>query len=278
MCKAQVTNDKITLLVIKATSLRAKSTAAMKAIINHVYVIIRFYLDVRQETKVELTGDQSAVLLRDYLEPLAERVRTVPSAAKHALTVWAEALGIDWPLTNPLVCSAAVVETNESPKQAPPMSLETVRDFEDMAVNKLTAPYNRTYAAGILLMTYGSLRFPDAQRLRSFEVTEGSARGALLSCKTRKQHGQFWPWARPIRGITGSLEWVHPLMDMRQAYRKINGADPSFPFARLDHVWELVASDASPYSTTRRKIALLCVALGARKAKITHSNRRKICS
>ena len=136
MYKAQAPKGEIALLVIEAISLRAKSTAEMKAIIKHVSCLMRFYLEVRGGTNVELTGGQSAALLRDYLESLAERGRTAPAAAKHALTVRAEALGIDSPLTNPLVCSEALVETTETPKQAPSMSLSTVRAFEEMAVNK----------------------------------------------------------------------------------------------------------------------------------------------
>ena len=42
----------------------------------------------------------------------------VPATAKHALSVWADALGIDWPKTHALT-SAATVEHNEEAKQAP---------------------------------------------------------------------------------------------------------------------------------------------------------------
>ena len=142
------------------------------------------------------------------------------------------------------------------------MNLSTVRMIEELATNPLVAPYKRAFAAGILLMTFASLRFSDAQRLRTFEVNDDSVHGTLISCKTKKLHGQFWPWAFPRRGITGSRDWVQPIVEMRQAYRKINGTDPSFTFMRIDHAWELVAADAAPYSTARRKLALLCVGLG----------------
>ena len=65
-----------------------------------------------------------------------------------------------------------------------------------------------------------------------------------------------------MEGITGSRERAQPLVDMRAAYRKINGAEPTFAFMRLDLLWQLVAADAAPYATTRRKLALICVALG----------------
>ena len=49
---------------------------------------------------------------------------------------------------------------------------------------------------------------------------------------------------------------------MRVAYKKINGGEPSYTFMRIDHTWELVAAEQAPYRTTRRKLAILCVALG----------------
>ena len=51
-----------------------------------------------------LTGDDSVVLLHDYIESTAERGRAVPGAVETSRSTWAEALGINWPLENPLVC------------------------------------------------------------------------------------------------------------------------------------------------------------------------------
>ena len=262
MYKEHVPKGEITLLIIEAISLRAKSTAAMKGVINRVSGLVSFYLETREESKFQLTGEDSVVILRDYLESLAERGRTVLATAKHSLTVWAEALGIDWPLANTLVCSAAVVESTETPKQAPSMSVKTLRAFEEIASNNLVSPYKRAFAAGILLMTYASLRFSDAQRIRSFGINEDSAHGALLNCKTKKQHGQFWPRACPREGVTGSRMWVQPLLEMRTAFRMNNGDGPTFTFMRTDRAWGLIAAEDSPYITTRRKLALLSVAVG----------------
>ena len=102
-------------------------------------------------------------------------------------------------------------------------------------------------------------------------------RGTLLNCKTKKQHGQHWPWAFPLGGITGSRERAQPIFDMRAAYRKINGAEPTFAFMRSDRAWQLVAADAAPYATTRRKLALICVALGDTEGRNTRPTRRETC-
>ena len=111
-------------------------------------------------------------------------------------------------------------------------------------------------------MTYSGLRFSDVQRIRSFEINEDSVHGTPLNCKTKKQRGQFWPRARPREGVTGSRVWVQPLLDMRTAFRRINGNDTTYTFMRIDHAWGLIAADAAPYIATRRKLALLSVAVG----------------
>ena len=260
--ESQIPDAKMTLLVLEAAALRSKSLRSTRSVLEHVRGIIRFYLDTRDETAVTLTGETSLALLRDFLESLADRCRTAPGAARQALTVWAEALGIDWPLTNPLVISAATVTSNDAPKQAPSIPLSTVKLIEQVALNVEVASRKLAYASAILLMSYASLRFSDAQRIRTIEMNEDSAHGALLDSKTKKAHGQNWAWACPKTGITSSTERTQPLLDLRQAYRSVNSHDMSFCFPRIDYNWQLVDAGAAAYSTARRKLALLCVGMG----------------
>ena len=88
-----------TLLVIEAGATRSKSLAMAKSIAKHVNGIVRFCLDARAERAAALTGDGSLAPLRDYLESLSDPGRTAPAPGRHALSVWAGALGIDWPRT-----------------------------------------------------------------------------------------------------------------------------------------------------------------------------------
>ena len=234
---------------------------------KHAKCLIHFYLDTRNASAVALTWEGSLFLVRDFLESLKERGRTAPSYAKHALTVWPDALGIDWPLTNPLVLSAATVESDEDPRQAPAMDVETVRKLEDAASNVEIPISKRAFAAGILLMTYSSLRFAAVQKIRSLEVNADSIHGAPLTSKTKKQHGLHWPRACPRMGIIKSADWAQPLLDLRAAYQKVGGAPMRYTFPRLDHTWALAAEGPAPYRTTRRKLALLCVGLGGLKGE-----------
>ena len=199
--ESQIPDDKVTLHALEAATTRSTSLESTKSNARHVTGLIHRYLDKRGETPVTLTGDSSLVLVRDLLESLAERGRTVHSAGKHALTVRPDALGIDWPMTNPLVLSAAIVESNEEPKQAPSMALETAKVIGQISTSAEVCVRKRAFVAGILLATYASLRFADVQRLRPFGCNEDPIRGALLSSGTKKPHGQNWPWAFPMVGL-----------------------------------------------------------------------------
>ena len=116
------------------------------------------------------------------------------------------------------------------------MSIATIKLLEGVATNKEVKPFKRQFAAGILLMSYGSLRFPDAQRLKTLEVNPDSIHCTLLTCKTRKQHGLDWPWACPLTGMTGAAEWIQPILDFRLAHERTNGTPPSFTFPRIDRL------------------------------------------
>ena len=195
------------------------------------------------------------------------RGREVPASGKHALTAWADAIGIDWPLSHGLISSAITRETNEEAKQAPAMSLEAVRKLGELAPNKEVFAYKRAFAAAVLLMTYDSLRFADARKIWPFESNGDSIYGTLVTSRTKKQHGLNWPRACPRKGILGTSEWAQPLIDERTAYRKVGGADLPYLFPRLGHNWQLVADGPSPYSTARRRLALACVGLGDEKGE-----------
>ena len=152
-----------------------------------------------------------------------------------------------------LLCSASTVAMDECPKQAPSVGLSMVRALKELASNKLAWPYERANASGIPSMTLAILMVSDVQRIRSSEVNEDSGHGALIGSKAKKQHGQFRPWDCPRIGIAGTAEWAHPLFDMRSAYKRMGGVALPVTFMRVGRDWHLIAADAPPYSTTRRK-------------------------
>ena len=164
---SKIAPGKTTPLIIEAEISRARSANSAKKSIKHVKNLIHFYLDTSNKSAATLNGEGAVALLRDFLESLKGRGRTAPSDAKHPLTVLADALGIDWPLTNPLVLSAATVEINEGPRQDPAMDVETERKPDEAASNVEILISKRASAAGILLMAYASLRFAGVKKIRS---------------------------------------------------------------------------------------------------------------
>ena len=244
--KTGVNKERITVLTLEAVMQHCKSVAGAKSTVKNVTGLVRFFLDFRSDENVTLTGESSLVLLHDYLEQAASRGRTVPATIRHSLTNWAASLQLDWPLDHALISSASTTESNVAPKQAPAMAIETIRLLEGVATNAEVTPCKRQFAAGILLMSYASLRFSDAQRLETFEVNSDSIHGTLLTCKTRKQHGLDWPWACPLMGITGTAKWIQPIPDFRTAHERVNGSHPCFTFPRINHLWQLEIADAAP--------------------------------
>ena len=94
------------------------------------------------------------------------------------------------------------------------MSLPTVRNLDVLASNKEVCAYKRAFAPAILVMTYASLRFAGAQKIRTFEGNDDSIYGALLSSRTKRQRGLNWPRAFPRKGILGTCERAQTLLEM----------------------------------------------------------------
>ena len=148
---AKLNKERIASLTLEALAHRRKSPAAARGVIKNASGLIQFPIDSRGESHPEgvaLTGDASVVLLRDYLESVADRCRTVPGAVKTSLSTWPDALGAPWPLGNPLVFSAAHVGSSEIHKHDPPTKLDTFKKLESMALNVEIAPFKRAFPLG----------------------------------------------------------------------------------------------------------------------------------
>ena len=70
---------------------------------------------------------------------------------------------MDCPLERALICAAAAVESNTSPKQAPPMTIATAKLLEGVATSKELSPAKRDFSAGVLLMSCDIVRFSEDQ-------------------------------------------------------------------------------------------------------------------
>ena len=135
------------LLVLEAVTIRSKSLNSTKAASKHVKGLIRLYIDTRAENAAIFTVECPLLLLRDYIESLSERGRTVQGAVRHFTNLWSEALGIGGPLQNPLVLSEAAPSTNEAPEHAPSMPLSAVKLIGQGALNIEVTPHRRAFSS-----------------------------------------------------------------------------------------------------------------------------------
>ena len=161
--KTNLNKGRIVALTFEALMRRCKSPASTRGVVRNVKGLITFPLENRDDenpTGFTLTGESSVALFHDYIESTADRGRTVPGAVRTSLSTWAESLGIDWPLENPIVCAAAHVDSNEVPKHAPPMKLDTIKKLEELALNVEVAPFKRAFADGASLRHLRAYAFP----------------------------------------------------------------------------------------------------------------------
>ena len=135
-----------------------------------------------------------------------------------------------------------------------------------MAEDPMVCAGKRLSASSMLFMTLTSLRFSDAQRLKSLETNESSVFGTLLNSKSKKPHGLDWPFAAPLQGFAGDSSWSEPILDFRKAFEKVNGFPPSFLIPKLSSGWQIEQDEPISYSSARRKLLLLCAAGGASAA------------
>ena len=170
MYKANISKEKIVLLVSDAASSRAKSAASTRGVVMRFSDLVKYYMELQGDNRVELSGERSLVLHRGNLESLSERGHAVHADAKRAMTVSAVSLDIDWPLTNPLLLSAEAVVASERPCQAAAMAIQTVRKLENLESDKLTKPYKRAFASGALLVTWAILSFTGLRRVSAYNL------------------------------------------------------------------------------------------------------------
>ena len=146
--------ERIIALTLEPLTQRCKSPASTRGVVRNVKGLIQFYLENRDDanpTGITLTGESSVVLLRDYIESVADRGRTVPGAVQTSLSTWSEALGISRHLDNPLVCAAAHVDSSEIPRHAPPMKLDTIKKLDELALNVEVPPSSVPLPQGFFL-------------------------------------------------------------------------------------------------------------------------------
>lgn len=63
--------------------------------------------------------------------------------------------------------------------------------------------------------------------------------------------------------MAGSSDWAHPPIDFRAAHAITGGVEPTSTSPRVDILWAHDSAEPESYSTARRRVALVCVAINA---------------
>ena len=94
----------------------------------------------RAGARYTLDGASSAARARGYLDYLPDVGRFAHEDVKSALSRRAASLGFDSAMNRSPVIADAPVESNESPRKAHPMRLDTVRAPGELAADAVAAP------------------------------------------------------------------------------------------------------------------------------------------
>ena len=114
---------RITVLTIDAVTQHCESASIAKSASRQVGGLFRYCIDFQSDEKATLTGESSRVLIHAYPAQAATLRRSIPAAIRRSLFFWAYAIELDWPLDHALLCAAAAVESNVTPKQAPAIAI-----------------------------------------------------------------------------------------------------------------------------------------------------------
>ena len=235
----------------------------MRGAIKHAIGLVSFSIEIGADSGIELTGGKSMVLLRDYLESLAGRGRTVSGAAEGAISLTADAFRAERPLTRPLVLAAADVESNDFLWRSPHVKLDAPKPLESFVRNKLAPTYRRASTIGVALVAYARLRsltYRGSGRSRSLPIQRAAH---FQTRKPRKRtRGGGSAAGPPVGGLTGSAERAQPILTTREVYQKLGDRDLHCAFPRARHAWGLVSTGPSPACATRPKASFACCSPG----------------
>ena len=128
----------------------------------------------------------------------------MPNAVKSALSLWRDALNVEWGLDLELV--GAAVRGNEGIEQGrePPLSSYLPKKTGEIAADKKEALDRRLSCSSPYKMVHASLGFRGARSVTDITPTGKLATGKLLTSDTRR--GGTFPWAAPCAGINNDVE------------------------------------------------------------------------
>ena len=226
------------------------STRRSDTLLRHVEGYLEYVRNFGSE-RDPLAGNDAMFMLADFIRTTRLRGVTVPEATRAGLKSFANALSIEWDLDNRLIVKAAEVIRNDTPKQAPALSVETVMKLENLAGDTKNPLAFRVFCSAVCLSVHGSFRFADCQSIDKLTVTEKCIKG-ITTTKTSK--GNPIPWAVPRTGFNNADTWWKPLIEMRSRYEDKFGYPPTFIFMKNQDDWSELDFTRATYCATRKNL------------------------
>ena len=263
--KMKMKEDELKDAIFMNVSARLKREKSIFSSIKSVCGFLDF-LDmwVRKNPCVSKTGKESALPLAKYLDSVKARGRSVPATVRSALSVWAGALSIDWPVGDYAVL-AACPKSAMIPKMAPMMPVDFLIKCEEGARNEEFPFLKRMFLAAVALMAHASLRFADAQAIASLWTNKSAIIGTLGASKTVLNSVQ--PWAAPRRGMRGVDGWHTTLVAFREKFKDEFGYFPKYLFPFLQKGWKEYSKMPARYHDTRKRLVECATEFGVEGAE-----------
>ena len=244
--------------------LRADASAMVTARFAHQFA--DFVENLRREIpKAPLAGPDSHVSIIRFLDHIRPRGHTVPNAARVSLAAWGAAVGCELDTENRGVLYAARGDPSIPRKTSPEMPLCLIRGLERVACDVEYPLARRSFAGGILLMVFASLRYSDAQRIAEIHKNETSVYGRMSCSKTK--HGALYPWACPLKGLETN-QWIDPVLIMRKELTSTLGHAPGYIFPMVSECWMKIIPAKANCAWFRDRLRGMALALGVKEEHV----------
>ena len=184
-----------------------------------------------------LSGEGATPVIVDWLDKLGERGPNVPHDGRHAITVYADALGILMPLKHPAVNVAQRVVRTKPKKHAPAVPLEFSIQLELFAADSKNDKNIRFYCSSLCLLIFASLRFSDTIEIQQLRTSKSAVCGVSIDQKSGSKR-ELINWAAPRRGFRSNGAWVNPILAYWGKFQPPKGEFYHL-FPQVDKNWKI---------------------------------------
>ena len=249
--RAQISDSQLSTLINCALLRRLRTDRSQRSVARLVAEFVAY----ANELDLPFSGPDALVALHSWILSLHSRGPTVPHAGLYAVRAYSGALELGLPVNSDAVVAASRANRARAKKQAPPVPLELLLSWEEIARSSTAAPGKRLFASYLTFLCLSSARFKDTIGLDKLETNETAIYGAFRDLKNFK--AQLRPFAAPLAGINGQLGWALPLLEFHATYKNRFQKIPSFLCPKITKEWGFKLEAAAYYDVYKHLHLLL---------------------